>query len=134
MTKDAVVTRLMPDNTAEVAVIRMTACGGNCGSCEACKCDSEVRVVAANPLGAKPGERVLIESRSADILGAALIVYILPLVMLLIGYLAGAAMGAGEGICILLAFAALLTGGLITVVVQRRKKNETIVYNIIKIS
>ena len=32
MTQDAVVTKLVPDNMAEVAVARTTACGGNCGS------------------------------------------------------------------------------------------------------
>ena len=133
MTNNAVVTKLLGADTAEVAVIRMTACGGNCGSCEACRCDSEVRVIASNPHGAKQGQKVVIESRSADIFGAAAIVYILPIVLLFAGYIAGASAGAGEGMCVLLAFAAMLLGTVITVTVQRRKKNKTIAYNIIKI-
>lgn len=134
MTKDALVTKLLPDNTAEVTVIRMTACGGSCGSCEACKCDSEVKVVAANPLGAKPGQKVVVESRTADIFGAALLVYILPIVLLLAGYIAGTAMGAGEGKCIIIAFAVMTVGTVLALIIQRRRKKETIAYNIIKIS
>ena len=132
MTKDAVVTKLMPQGTAEVAVIRMTACGGKCDSCEACKCDSEVRVVASNPLGAKPGQRVVIESRSSEIFGAALFVYIFPIILLLAGYIAGAALELSEGLCILLAFVAMGLGTLITFMLLRGKKK--ISYNIIKLS
>lgn len=33
MTQNAVVTRILPNGMAEVAVVRGTACGGNCGSC-----------------------------------------------------------------------------------------------------
>ena len=36
MTNEGVVTKLLPNSMAEVAVARSTACGGNCGSCEAC--------------------------------------------------------------------------------------------------
>ena len=132
MTADAVVTKLMPHGTAEVAVIRMTACGGKCDSCEACKCDSEVRVVASNPLGAKPGQRVVIESRSSEVFGAALLVYILPILLLLAGYIAGAALELSEGLCILLAFAATGLGTVITFIFLRGKKK--ISYNIIKLS
>ena len=131
MTNNAVVTKLMPHNTAEVAVTRLTACGGNCGSCESCVYDNEVRAVANNPLGAKPGQRVVIESRSSKVYGAVMLVYIMPIVLFLAGYLVAMAFGAPEGVCIAVSFAALIVSAVILVLSQK-KKNE-IIFNIIKI-
>ncbi len=133
MTNDAIVTKLMPNNTAEVVVTRLTACGGNCGSCEGCVCDNEVRAIANNPLGAKPGQKVVIESQSSKVFGAVALVYIMPIVLFLAGYLAAAAVGASEGVCIAVSFGALLLSAAILVVSQKRKK-EKITFNIIKIN
>ncbi len=133
MTNDAIVTKLMPNNTAEVMVTRLTACGGNCGSCEGCVCGNEVRAIANNPLGAKPGQKVLIESQSSKVFGAVALVYIMPIVLFLAGYLAAAAIGASEGVCIAVSFGALLLSAVILVVSQKRKK-EKITFNIIKIN
>ena len=132
MTNNATVTKLMPNNTAEVVVTRLTACGGNCGSCEGCVCDNEVRAVANNLAGAKPGQKVIIESQSSKIFGAVVMVYIMPIVLFLAGYLAAAAAGASEGVCIAVSFAALLVSAVILVVSQKKKK-EKITFNIIKI-
>ena len=63
MTQDAVVIRLLPNNMAEVAVTRATACGGNCGSCESCMFQSELHTEARNLIQAKPGQKVTIETR-----------------------------------------------------------------------
>ena len=133
MTNDAVVTKLMPHNTAEVAVTRLTACGGNCGSCEGCVYDSEVRAVAENPLGAKPGQRVVIESRSSGVYGAVIKVYIMPLVLFLAGYLIAMAFGASEGACIAVSFAALILSAVILVLSQKKKKANAITFTIIEI-
>ncbi len=133
MTNDAIVTKLMPNNTAEVVVTRLTACGGNCGRCEGCVCDNEVRAIANNPLGAKPGQKVVIESQSSKVFGAVALVYIMPIVLFLAGYLAAAAVGASEGVCIAVSFGALLLSAVILVVSQKRKK-EKITFNIIKIN
>ena len=61
MTQEGIVTRLLGDDMAEVAVTRMTACGGNCGSCESCMLQSEVKALAKNRVSASEGQRVLIE-------------------------------------------------------------------------
>ena len=60
MTQDAVVTRLLPNNMAEVAVARTTACGGNCPSCESCIFQSELKTLARNRIQARPGQKVVI--------------------------------------------------------------------------
>ena len=86
MTQDAVVTKLLPDNMAEVAVARTTACGGNCGSCESCIFQSQLKTPARNLVGAKPGQRVIIQSKSSAIYKAALLVYVFPMVLTLLGY------------------------------------------------
>ena len=126
MTNDAVVTKLMPHHTAEVAVTRPTACGGNCGSCEGCVYDSEVRAVAENPLGAKSGQRVVVESRSAEVYGAVFMVYIVPLVLFLAGYFTAYAMGAPEGICIAASFLALGLSAALLVLSRKKKKEITL--------
>ena len=48
MTQEAVVTKLLPSGMAEVAVKRTSACGGNCGNCESCVFDSELKTAAKN--------------------------------------------------------------------------------------
>ena len=133
MTNDAVVTKLLPHNTAEVAVTRLTACGGNCGSCEGCVYDSQVKAVAENPLGARPGQKVVIESRNAEIYGAVFLVYIVPLVFFLAGYLIALALGASEGLCIAVSFLALAVSAVFLVLSQKKKKANAITFTIIEI-
>ena len=122
MTQEAVVTRLLPGGMAEVSVRRTTACGGSCGSCESCVFDSELKTTAKNSIGAHPGQKVLIESKSAVIFGAAFLVYMLPLLFFLVGYLLAAAVGLSEAGCILVSFVFLLAAGACLVVSQRGKK------------
>ena len=43
MTTEAVVTRIINPEMAEVVVTRGTACGGSCGSCEACVFENEIK-------------------------------------------------------------------------------------------
>ena len=125
MTQEAIVTKLLPNGMAEVAVTRTTACGGNCGSCESCIFQNELKTSAKNLIQAMPGQRVLIESRSSRIYGAALLVYIMPLVLLLLGYALAVLLALPEWAAVLLSFAGLLLGAVIVVLSQRRKgKNE----------
>ncbi len=132
MTQEAIVVKLLPQDMAEVAVTRMTACGGNCGSCESCMLQSEVRTLAKNRAAAQPGQRVLIESRSSAVFGAIFLVYVMPLLCFLIGYGAAYLAGAREGLCILCSFIGLAVGALILVLSQRRRKKREISYEIIK--
>lgn len=124
MTQEAVVTKLLPHGMAEVAVTRTTACGGNCGSCESCIFQSELKANARNPIEARPGQRVLIESRSSKIYGAALLVYILPLLLLLLGFTVATLLKLSEGAAIALSFLGLLIGAAVIVLSQRRKSKE----------
>ena len=124
MTQDAVVIKLMPDNMAEVAVTRGTACGSNCGSCESCIYQNELKTLAKNLISARPGQKVIIESKSSMVFGAAMLVYVLPLVIMLGFYAIAAAAGAGEGLCIAMSFLGLAIGGVIIVLSQRLRKDK----------
>ena len=132
MTQEGIVTKRLPDGMAEVAVTRMTACGGNCGSCESCMLQSEVKAVASNHIDAQPGERVMIESRSSSVFGAIFLVYVMPLVFFLIGYGAASMAGLREGLCIVCSFLGLAFGALVLILTQRRRKTNAISYAIIK--
>lgn len=124
MTQDAIVTKLLPNGMAQVAVTRSTACGGNCGHCESCLFQNELKTLARNSVGAQPGQRVVIESRTSMVLGAAALVYVLPLVLFLAGYAIAAIAGAGEGLCIAVSFIGLIVGGAVIVLSQRNKKQK----------
>lgn len=133
MTNEGIVTRLLSDSRAEVAVTRGTACGGNCGSCEACQYQNELKTVAVNRLGARPGQRVVIETSSSVIFGAALLVYVMPLVLFVFGYFISSILGASEGVCVLVSFVFLILSAVILVNTQRKGKKRSIDFNIIEI-
>lgn len=124
MTQDAVVTKVFKNGMAEVAVTRGTACGSNCGNCESCVFQSELKAFAKNTVNAKPGEKVIIESLSSRIFGATFLVYIVPIIMLIIGYLVAASLSLSEGMSILLSFAFFALAVALVVVYQRASKKK----------
>ena len=65
MTQEAVVTKNLSKGMAEIVVVRQSACGGNCAGCKGCAEKNELRVQAYNPIDAKPGQRVIVESSTA---------------------------------------------------------------------
>ena len=122
MTQDAVVTRTFHNSLAEVAVKRSTACGSNCGNCESCVFQNELKVTADNCIGARPGQKVVIESKSSKVYKAILMVYIMPIVLFLLGYAIAAALGAGEGIAV--SFAALAVSAALLVLWYKKRGNK----------
>ena len=133
MTQDAVVIKILPNDMAEAAVARTTACGGNCASCESCMFQSELRAIARNNIGAAIGQRVIIASKSSKIFSAVFLVYVLPLVLFIAAYVLAHLAGAGEGLCILVSFFGLLLGAGIMVLSQRLKKDKnSITFDIIR--
>ena len=124
MTQDAVVTKLLPEGMAEVAVARTTACGGNCGSCESCIFQGEIKTVARNLIVARPGHKVVIASKTSTVFRAAALVYVMPIVLFVLGYAIASLAGAGEGLCIAVSFEALALSAVILVVSQRMKKHK----------
>ena len=132
MTQDAVVLKILPNSMAEVVVTRSTACGSNCGNCESCIFQSELKAIANNRIGAKPGQRVVISSSSRTVFSAALLVYIMPLLFFLAGYAVSSSFGASEGVCILVSFFFLAVSAIVLIVSQKKRGSaKHITYDII---
>ena len=112
MIQTAVVKRILSSSTAEISLMRQLECGLSCKSCEGCpqKPKDEVLAVAENSAGAKPGDVVEVQSNSGNAIGIAALVYLVPCVFLVLGYLLGSGLGFGEGLCVLIAFAGLFIG------------------------
>lgn len=132
MTQEAVITKLLPEGLAEVVVTRGTACGSNCGNCESCIYDSKVKALAKNEIQAGKGEKVVISSKTSFVFGAAILVYVMPLALFLLGFAVAYMLGAGEGICVLVSFLGLVLGAVIIVLSERLKRDKKpLIYTII---
>ncbi|AKA70098.1 SoxR reducing system RseC family protein [Clostridium scatologenes] len=62
---------------------------GDCSNCGACPGDKAMVVDAINTIGAKPGQHVSFEIKEVNMLKAAFVVYILPLISIFIGAVIG---------------------------------------------
>ena len=75
------------DGTAVVVHIRESACSGDCHKCSGCGAARETVIfTAGNPIGARPGDLVRVESSTAPVLKAAVVLYVLPLLLFFLGY------------------------------------------------
>lgn len=127
MTQDAVVIKSFENGMAEVLVARGTSCGEHCGSCTVCKYVGEIHTYAQNKIHAQPGDKVVIESKTSEVLGAAFMIYIIPMVAMLVAYLAASAMGAGENVSVPVAFGAFaVCVGIVTLYQRAKAKKKEI--------
>lgn len=124
MTQSAVVTKTAGDGWAEIEVRRVSACGHDCsqcgGGCAELTRSAPVTVLARNPVGAVPGDRVVVESSTKSILGFAAVVYLLPLALFFAGYLIALALGSGEGTALALGGGCFALSLAIAILVDRR--------------
>ena len=91
-----------PDGNARVVYVRQSACSGDCHKCSGCGAvEQAVHFTARNPIGARPGDLVTVEAETGPVLKAAAMLYLLPLALLIAGYLMGMQWALGG-----------LTGGL----------------------
>ena len=73
------VRRLLENGNAEVVHVRESACSGDCHKCSGCGAAKEAVIFTArNLIGARPGELVRVESSTAPVLKAAVVLYVLP--------------------------------------------------------
>ena len=121
MRQNGVVVKCLGRGLAEVAVTRSTACGGHCAACEACVFERQVLVEAENRIAAQPGEKVILESESRRVMGAALLVYMVPVILFFLGYALGAALGLSQGLCILTSLVGAAAGIAAAVLVGRKR-------------
>jgi len=69
----------------------------DCSNCCACPGSDSVIISAINKVGAKPGQRVAFEMKEVNVLRAAFVVFIVPLVAIFIGVLLGGFIGGYIG-------------------------------------
>lgn len=125
----AKVTRILDGGRAEVAVRRQSACSHDCskcgGGCSELAVEPEIRVLAENGAGARMGDTVTVESDTADILGAAVLVYVMPFVLFFAGYfLAGLLLQAPEGVCVTTGVAGFALGFLLAWMLDRHRRRQ----------
>lgn len=127
MLQEAIITKTLENGLAEVVVERSGICGGNCDECEGCRYDNLMKSTVENSINARRGQHVMIETPTLGVYKGAFAMYIIPIVMLILGYYVTARFTANEGICILAAFIATAVGILIANVLSKRsfKGNPT---------
>ena len=129
MEQKARVRKLLDNGTAQVVVIRESACSGDCHKCSGCGAAKEaILFEAQNPIGARPGDLVTITSETGPVLKAAAVLYMLPLVLFFGGYALGAVLGIPGGLVGGIAFA--ISVGLIVAYDRRMAKKDNTVYTI----
>ena len=110
------------DGTATVIHVRESACSGDCHKCSGCGAAKEAVVFTAdNPIGAKRGNLVKVESSTAPVLKAAVVLYVLPLVLFFLGYWLGTLPGTFGTIGGVLGF---MLGVVIVIVYDRLVVNK----------
>ena len=81
------------DGTALVIHIRESACRGDCHKCSGCGAAKEtVLLKAKNPIGARRGDLVKLESATGPVLKAAAVMYMIPMLLFFAGYFVGDAL------------------------------------------
>ena len=123
------VKRVHENGTAEVVCIRESACSGDCHKCSGCGAAKEtILLTAENPIGAAAGDLVNLRSETGPVLKAAVVLYMLPLVLFFAGYGLAAAAGLSGALWGCLAF--LLSIVLIVVYDRRMAKKDNTIYTI----
>jgi len=122
MTQIATVTRILGGSRVEIAVKRQSACAHDCEHCAGCGADGGiVRAVAYDAVGVSEGDKVLVFSESRGVLGAAAVVYLLPIVFFFLGYGLSASF-ASLALRALITVAVTAVGVLPAIVLDRKGK------------
>ena len=94
MTQIATVERILDGDHAVISVPRKSACGHDCEECAGCGVSgASVRAKALNPVGAKPGQKVVVQSDTKKMLRIVALVYLIPVALFILGYVTMALLG-----------------------------------------
>ena len=122
MTQTAQVKQTFPNGTAVVAVVRQGACAHNCSECGGCMTAQQ------------PTVTVVVETENANLMGVIAFVYLVPMVLLVAGYLAAQAFGLTQGWCILASVAAFAVSILMVVALDRSvKRRRALQFRIVRL-
>lgn len=125
MTQIATVERIIDANHAEISVPRKSACGHDCEECAGCGVTgAAVHARALNPIGARPGQKVVVQSDTSKMLGIIALVYLTPVLLFLAGYLAAMAVTSSAAVQYLIAGIGFAAGILLAVSYDRRLRRQ----------
>lgn len=125
MTQIATVERILDPGHAEISVPRKSACGHDCEECAGCGVSgAAVHARAKNPIGAAPGQKVVVESSTKKMLWIITLAYMVPVALFLAGYLGGVLLSGSIAVQYALAVAGFALGLLIAVGYDRRLRRQ----------
>ncbi|MBE6989450.1 MAG: hypothetical protein E7426_01725 [Ruminococcaceae bacterium] len=133
MTQIATVEEILSGGYARISVPRKSACAHDCGECAGCGVTgTAVQARAKNDAGARPGQKVVVESSTKKLMGVVLLVYILPLIGFLLGYFLSE--GLTESVRYVIAAAAAAASFFPCVIYDRyARRHETLTYTILRV-
>ena len=100
---------IVVSSSGPTATVRFVK-GEHCDSCRVCEAFGEgsAELVARNDVGARAGDRVLVEIPARDVVSGSFLIFIVPAIMMILGYFAGSRwLGSSDGAGISGAFAFL---------------------------
>jgi sigma-E factor negative regulatory protein RseC len=135
VTQTAVVEKLARNGDAFVRVYQSSACAHACAECSGvCGAKRSITVQAKNPLRARPGSQVTVETATAGVVKAAALVYLLPLAFLLAACILGSVLGASETAQALAGLGGLLAGCAAAAAINRFiRRDRPLEYTIVQI-
>ena len=121
MTQIATVERILDADHAEISVPRKSACGHDCEECAGCGVTgAAVHARASNPIGARPGQKVVVESSTKKMLRIVVLVYLIPVVLFLAGSVITSLVTASVGVQYAVAGAGFVLGIVFAILYDRR--------------
>ena len=133
MTQIATVEKILDAGFVEISVPRKSACGHDCEECAGCgMTGAAIHARASDPVGVKPGDKVVVQSETKKLLGVVALVYLLPVVAFLLGYFLSA--GLAEKVRYIIAIAAAAAAFLPSIFYDRyAKRHEVLTYTIMRL-
>ena len=121
MTQIATVEKIIDPTHVKIAVPRKSACGHDCEECAGCgMTGAAIKAKAKNKAGAQPGQKVIVESSTQKMLGIVTLVYCIPIVLFLLGYLLPALSGAAVAVQYTLAIIGFVAGVFFAILYDRK--------------
>lgn len=133
MTQIATVEKILDAGFVEISVPRKSACGHDCEECAGCgMTGAAIHARASDPVGVKPGDKVVVQSETKKLLGVVALVYLLPVVAFLLGYFLSE--GLAEKVRYIIAIAAAAAAFLPSMFYDRyAKRHEVLTYTIMRL-
>jgi len=118
------VVKTVYDDRAEVEVVPSDTCR-HCGAAHLCNwsCERTRTIVARNPIGAEPGDRVYIQREEKERLRSGLLIFGLPALLMIAGVLIGATL-LNDRAAVILAGIGLLIAIVILRLIERHRAHS----------